>query len=197
MTLHGHSEFDTALVDRLHCFITTVARNVRTYENYLSSAAMAFGTIFNREDTPFPLSSCRNTYLTAMAILSMGHTGDGGEEQINSDDRTINTSTPHYGSPSWKPSSFFSYHFLRDTPVPRVLTGPFDFSAARVLSTRLEEQSQRNSPAPAIGSRVTSDRTVCVAINRDCLFVRLGRGEFLVALTLHGSTVDVAEGLEG
>lgn len=79
VTYRGQSEFDTALVDLLHCFITTVARSVRTYESYLSSVAMAFvGTIFNREDTPFPLSSRRNTYLTAMAILSMGHAGRGG-----------------------------------------------------------------------------------------------------------------------
>lgn len=85
----------------------------------------------------------------------------------------------------WSLRCSFSYHFLRDT-VPRVLTALSDFSAARVPSTRLEGQWRRNLPAPAIGSRVTSDRTVCVAINRDCLFVRLRRGEFLVALTLPG-----------
>lgn len=46
------------------------------YKNYLSSAVVAFiGTIFNREDTLFPLSSRRNTYLTAMAIFSMGGGG--------------------------------------------------------------------------------------------------------------------------
>lgn len=46
------------------------------YKNYLSSAIVAFaGAIFNREDTLFPLLSRRNTYLTAIAILSMERAG--------------------------------------------------------------------------------------------------------------------------
>jgi hypothetical protein len=97
---------------------------------------------------------------------------------------------PHH--PWQDPPGSFSYQLSRDTtPVSRS-----DFSATRVPSTRLEEQwRRRNSPAPAIGSQVTSDRTVCVAISRDVLFVRL-RGSFsLVALV--ASCSHSRWGLEG
>lgn len=70
----------------LHSLILYISYHLRgargihvAYKNYLSSAMVAFiGTIFNREDTLFPLSSRHNTYLTAMTIFSMGYAGGGG-----------------------------------------------------------------------------------------------------------------------
>lgn len=71
----------------------------------------------------------------------------------------------------------------------------YDFSAARVPSTRPERTMDggRNSPW-LLDWRVTSDRTVCVAISRDVLFVclvgRRGR-RFLVSLPrAHRATMD-------
>lgn len=69
-----------------YILITWDARRIRAaYKNYLSSAVVAFiGTIFNREDTLFPLLSRHNTYLTSIAIFLMGFAGGRANKQRRS-----------------------------------------------------------------------------------------------------------------
>lgn len=124
----------------------------------------------------FPLSSrIRDTYLTIRAIFLSRDTW--GRKETNSDDRAINTFTalPRI-------IVLFLITFFAILILPRVLATPSDFFAARVLSTRVEEQQKRrNSPALRLLDRKWQVIGQCAWQLAAIVFLSVYRGwEFLV-----------------